>query len=464
MSFGVGLGIGQRARENEQQYALQLAQDQRAAQLHASQMQDAGRRQKLAAEFDTSIDAAEPAGVGTTPMSAYGLQVPVEDTPELAQQRGLRGAAKAESKAKGTTDPMNAYNDKIRRLEFARDQLAAQRAFDRMSTENPQQLEEMIAKVSADTKVRGAGKFVMGKDPKTGKDTRLFEYRPDDSSSVSLLPQELKEVLTYKFLESRYPAEAKDYISKLTANAQKVVGDMAKQTHDNVQVHNQTVLGQERNAIDRMQAGTAAAREARESQQIVAPQFGYQVGADGRPMPSVSGLQFNKMTGKYAPVMQQLSSEGFLPAGALDPAHVSKSAEPLVGTPTGRLDSNNKPILHTPQSAYAATYQQILDSVSKPRSVTSGLTGIDKMFGGSQVPETQKTAPTQGIPTPTQPFAPANLGYNVPQQRVAPPVETKQGPSVMERAMLNYLNGKLERNEQLTPAEQYRAAQYGLIR
>lgn len=137
---------------------------------------------------------------------------------------------------------------------------------------------------------------------------------------------------------------------------------------------------QEQLRISRGHLGVAQGREARESYQLINPQTNYRVGEDGQMEPVTTGLRWNRQSGAYDPVSQDMGSQrGLIPAGVLDQKNYITAAKEMVesGAIAG-TGADRKPVPHTMQTAIRALMDE---NIARYRGQ-----GQDQGFNGRKLP------------------------------------------------------------------------------
>jgi hypothetical protein len=149
----------------------------------------------------------------------------------------------------------------------------------------------------------------------------------------------------------------------------------------------------------------------REKYQLINPSMQYKRGPKGELIPVITGLRLGQTSGAYEPVAQELSNApGLIPPEVFNPTRYAKTAESMVGQPTGRVGPDRKPVMHTMESATqtlmdqaAASYSPVPDSGLPAGRVMPGQgPAAPATRAPAQAPATRAPAP-QAVPSSQNP-------------------------------------------------------------
>lgn len=222
-------------------------------------------------------------------------------------------------------------------------------------------------------------------------------------------------------------------------------------------------------SIREMQARTGAAANA-----LSGVQMGYTRDKDGRLVPVLSGIRFNKQSGQ-AETIQVPLDQRMIPADAIDPRRIAEQAEAIVGQPID--PTNKKGPVHTTQSARQAVMDQIVNQYLGTAPSASDLSpeGLAK-----RIKEAAPAGPQRAPAPAAQPARqPAAMGVDTSRPSTAinpvtglPREAPAQGPNLVravsgaltagEQSYADYLRNKIALGEPLTRDEQMRAIRFGL--
>jgi hypothetical protein len=428
MAFADGMRQGQEALRFGLQERRLREQDARAAELHGMNMDTLRRNAARERGVDDAVSGLQTAAEneGLTPQmraelgQRYGMpadrvnsrmtglgvpydpeQVSMPDYQESASTMGRRGMNAAKTRlavAQRDTAAMDRYGAEGQQIDLDSAMARAMQAFDRM---DDGQIAEAVDTFTRDAAIPGFGTWVGG-----ARGNGYLSYQPKGGDAVKLSRQETRDLFLAHGLMQSHPQAARKLLNETTERARVVARELFAQQTNAADAHNKGVHYQNQDANDtrRTSASVAASNAQRDAanNQLSGLQMSYRMGADGRPVPVMTGVRFNRASGRFETVESPLQGgAGLIPQSALDPRTYSKAAEAMVGQPTGGLDATGGPAKHTLESATEALMRQGLSNYGAERpgaarvdparvaAAAKALGGADKTRGGA--------TPTQGI-------------------------------------------------------------------
>lgn len=461
MTFEAGMRMSLDRRARAEEMDLRRQQEARAQQLHGlqvAQLERAAQRDKdqdiaFKGYEDVSARGGMTAGLegmvesqyGMTPDQQRGLGAGLQDklreydkpdnfdlqsTPqgmpsanvaaisrgldiESAKQRELLKARQKIAVARRDVEGLRAGELEGRQIDLNEDlRRTAQLIQDPMFRQN---LDRFINEHSPRVNI---GRETDAKGNPVGPYIAMPVGKDGQAKPITLSDQQYLQLAHAHVLAARGETQA------ATALMRQVNGDIA----DAIAGHNKSELDRgrfnetgrhnaatEENArLQRLQAAASLRyQQDRDRFQLINPQQGFQVGADGRMVPVITGLRMSQKTGDYETVTVPMpQAAGFIPAGALDPTKYARQAESMVGTPmtspegTPMIDANGKPRLHTQDTAMQALMQQAIRSYSGPQAQQGldpkVLKAMEERLAGPQA-ASRGGAPGGALPTPQKP-------------------------------------------------------------
>lgn len=495
--FRMGADIGQRRIQNERQARLdEQAAKEAAARLEqmglqtdalrrqAAQQDELGRMRVEISDFATglnrpatnaALDAdfaaadqaalagrAMPAVQGGSNMAnqqALAVRNPVNmNSPEY--QAGMAGLRQRYALAAGDMKDFDA----ITTAERARMQGVEDSNFAKAVIADPQGEAAKNARAWIN---KNSNRMSTKVDPKTGLTT--FAITNGDSyDEVKVNPADLAKIAVgYRRLE-RGDVGGLDVIAAVNKDLAAAVKeemrlqlDVGGKNNDAVAKGAAMANDTARLDVERQRLGVQRAVADQASSQILGANMNYTLGANGQLVPTMTGLKLNRKTGQYETVNLPMTGSGVVPAGALDPAKISKAAEGLVGQPTGQLDAKGKPVVYTADTAYGAIQQRIVNSFTAANGGNDPVKAIADAIREQQA-KAQAPAPAAAPAAPARAPAPSRDPSKAGLvDQVAP--AARAANSAMNDRYVAYLQGKIQRNEPLGPVDRARAVQFGLM-
>ena len=241
-----------------------------------------------------------------------------------------------------------------------------------------------------------------------------------------------------------------------------------------------TIAQLDLNAAHKAYYETARNQAAKNPDQIVSSQMGFQIDPKtGERVQVISGLRHNKQTGALETFSTPLTGNAFIPQSAFDPAKIAKRVEQLVGQDMPGLDKDGKKQKFTEDTAAIYAQDEIINAYVKKNNVN-----LDAQSDAAAVNDSAKkklaaasAAPVVGLTT-QQPVT-TNLGpdpnrprggvSSVTGQPFLPPPSVPnlvemagQGLNTARDNYVLYLKTKIANNQPLTVDENNQAVRYKL--